>query len=223
MVRQAAAQVGVVTFILVFVLAGYTLLHEGGHALLGLFYGGTVTAFDVSFWDLSAHVGLEGEFTPGQQAIISVAGVGLPYLVCLLLILLSPRELNSVLSWLRLVGFLAVINSLLGWVALPLLSLLTRVAGDDSLNFLQYVPVHPLLVSGAALAFYVAGWLILWRRVGSPRTLIGGLRWQAATLFSPGALASLRVLAATFLVGTALVGGASSYLSATNPLALPPG
>lgn len=30
----------------------YTFFHEGGHALLGVLFGGTLQAFDLNFWKL---------------------------------------------------------------------------------------------------------------------------------------------------------------------------
>ena len=59
-----------VLFVFLFVFFLYTFLHEGGHALAGLFFGQSLTEFDVSFWDFSAHVGMAGgELTQGQRPI----------------------------------------------------------------------------------------------------------------------------------------------------------
>ncbi len=55
-------------FILVFVLFTYTFLHEGGHALAGLFFGQALTEFDVNFLNLSAHVGMAKLITLPRMA-----------------------------------------------------------------------------------------------------------------------------------------------------------
>jgi hypothetical protein len=215
--------VAVLAFVAVFMLAAYTVLHEGGHAILGLLFGGTITAFDVSFWDLTAHVGLEGEFTTAQRALISLAGVGTPLLVWAALLLASPREVNPVLSWLRTVGSLATINTLLAWAVLPLLYMQGQTPGDDSINFLRHTGASPLLVSGVALVVYTGAWALFLVRVGTPRALVANLRREAGEVLSPSSVASLRGLAALGVVGVALAGGTSLYLSSTNPLALPAG
>ena len=50
-------------FVFVFVFFLYTFLHEAGHAMAGWLLGQSLAEFDVSFWDLSAHVGLTGTRT----------------------------------------------------------------------------------------------------------------------------------------------------------------
>lgn len=221
--RMALANGAVLAFVALFVLAAYTVLHEGGHALLGLLFGGTITRFDVSFWDLTANVGLEGEFTAAEQALISVAGVGLPCLVWSAMLLASPREVSPLLSWLRTVGSLAVINSLLAWIVLPLLYLQGHALGDDSINFLRYTNAPPLLASAAALTVYLSAWALFFRRAGSPRALLTNLPREAAYMLAPASVSSLRGLLAVGVVGAALAGATSLYLARTNPLALPPG
>ncbi len=50
----------VILFVTLFVFFLYTFLHEAGHVLAGWLFGQSLTEFDASFWDLSAHVGLTG-------------------------------------------------------------------------------------------------------------------------------------------------------------------
>jgi hypothetical protein len=221
-IAQSIARVAVVAFVALFVLLAYTFFHETGHALVGILFGGTITAFDLSFWDLTAHVGIEGEFTPEQRGITSLAGVGLPFIVWAAIVSFSPRGINPLLSLLRIVGSLAVINSLLAWIVLPLMYTRVPVPGDDSINLLSHTGAHPILVSGTMLTAYIGGWMILFRRLGSPRVLITNLRREMTELLTPGSVASLRALAIVFVLGSALTGGANLYFSTLNPLALPP-
>jgi len=45
------------------VTLAYTTLHEGGHALAGLAFGGRITEFNVNFFNLlHAHVSIAGEY-----------------------------------------------------------------------------------------------------------------------------------------------------------------
>src|SRR5690349_9034665 len=88
---QALYATGIVLLLTLFVLVTYTFLHEGGHAVVGLLMGGTVTAFNLNFLNLSAHVGIEGDFTTFQNCVISLAGVSLPLLIWGVLVSLAPR------------------------------------------------------------------------------------------------------------------------------------
>jgi inner membrane protein involved in colicin E2 resistance len=58
-----ATSVALLVFTLCFVLVVYTVTHEAGHAVVGVLFGQTLTAFKVNFLTLSAHVGLVGELT----------------------------------------------------------------------------------------------------------------------------------------------------------------
>lgn len=54
----------------------YTLLHEGGHALVGIIYGGRIDSFVLGF---NAHVAIrEANFTQIGESLFNSAGVLLP-------------------------------------------------------------------------------------------------------------------------------------------------
>ncbi len=53
---------GFMLLILLGIALAYTVLHEGGHALAGLAFGGTVREIDVNFFNLGAHVNIDGSF-----------------------------------------------------------------------------------------------------------------------------------------------------------------
>lgn len=141
------------------VLASYTFLHEAGHALVGLAFGQTLTAFSTMFWDLSAHVRLVGELTAAQQAIQSAAGVALPLLVWAVLMGLAPRKASFSLELAKLVASMGVVNTLLVWIAIPLLALWGKApANDDVTHFLRASQMPPLLVTAVAVGLYALGW-----------------------------------------------------------------
>ena len=99
----------------------YTTLHEGGHALAGLAFGGKVSDFNVNFFNLSApHVNIDGTFTPSRHAVINVSGAGLPLLVWFLLMLLLPKRSGFVLQWTKIIFTMGTLNTLLAWIILPL-------------------------------------------------------------------------------------------------------
>ncbi len=119
----------------------YAFLHESGHALAGLLFGGSITSFSIDFWDLSAHVGVEGTFSPAQRGLIGVAGAGCPLLIWAAYSRLVRGSTNAVVFWFTTVSSLAVINSLLPWIFLPLPYPAGQRPGDDVINFLNNTAV----------------------------------------------------------------------------------
>ena len=153
-------------FVLLFVFFVYTFLHEGGHALAGVLFGQSLTEFDVNFLALRAHVGLAGgALTPGQQAVQSAAGASLPLIVWVLFISLAPRKGSFTLEILKLVSSMAVINSLLAWIALPVLFLVEKAPPDDVTNFLLSSRMPALLLTLAALILYIGGWRLFLAKI----------------------------------------------------------
>jgi hypothetical protein len=203
----------ILAFLLLLVLLFYTFAHEGGHALLGLLFGGRVTAFSVNFFNLSAHVGLDGEFTTAQNAIISAGGVSLPYLLLLALIFRAPKNADPVLEWFKLLAFMGTVNSLLAWVVIPFLASNGQTIGDDSANFLRYTQFSPWLISGAALLVYLAGWAAYLSRAGGWSGLSNRLRSQAVDLSVPGSRKSFTRL----VLAGAVVGAATLALTLALP------
>ena len=148
-------------FILLFVFFFYTFLHEGGHALAGQLFGQTLTEFDVSFWDFSAQVGMAGgELTPSQLAVQAVAGVSLPLLVWAIFIHIAPRKASFALEALKLISSMAVLNTLLAWIVIPVLYVFGKSPpSDDVTHFLRYSQMVPLLLTLIALVVYTGGWV----------------------------------------------------------------
>src|SRR6185369_16869958 len=101
---QALYATGVVLLLTLFVLVTYTFLHEGGHAIVGLLMGGTITAFNLNFLNLSAHVGIEGDLTTFQNCVISLAGVSFPLLIWAAFLSLAPRRSNLVIDSVKLIS-----------------------------------------------------------------------------------------------------------------------
>ena len=153
-------------FVFIFVFFFYTFLHEAGHALVGSLFGQSLTEFDVSFWDLSAHVGLTGtDLTQTQLALRSAAGALLPLLIWAIFISLVPRKGNFTVEVLKLTSSMVVINILLVWIILPVLFIFARAPSDDVTNFLSYSRMPPLLLSLTALIFYAGGWILFLSKI----------------------------------------------------------
>jgi len=129
----------------------YTLLHEGGHALVAIMYGGKIESFVLGF---DAHITTSGaNFTPLGEALFSAAGVLLPALSLAVALKLYNRNSKSrIYHYLYAVFTIMVISSFLAWVAIPLISVSTEPpAGDDVSKFLKISGLNPLLISLLAL------------------------------------------------------------------------
>lgn len=162
--------IALILFVVLFVFFTYTFLHEGGHALTGVLFSQSLTEFDVSFWDLSAHVGLVGgELTRTQLAVQAVAGTGLPLIVWAVFISLAPRKANFTLEALKLISSMAVVNSLLAWIILPILFFLQKAPPDDVTNFLRHSQMPPLLLTVIALLLYAGGWTLFLSKIDGLR------------------------------------------------------
>jgi hypothetical protein len=159
-----------VLFIFLFVFFTYTFLHEAGHAIIGLAFGQSLTEFNVNFWDFSAHVGMRGEeLTQSQLAIRSVAGASLPLLIWVAFISLVPRNASFILEALKLISSMAVINTLLAWIILPVLFLLGKTPPDDVTNFLRYSQMPPLLLMLTAIILYAGAWILFLSKINGLR------------------------------------------------------
>jgi hypothetical protein len=157
-------------FVILFVFILYTFLHEGGHALVGLLYGQSLTEFNISFWDLSAHVGMAGgELTQSQLAIQSIAGAGLPLLIWTIFIIFVPRKTSFIVESLKLISSMVVVNTLLAWIILPILFLLGKAPSDDVTNFLLYSRMSPLLLAMVAILLYAGGWRLFLSKIAGIR------------------------------------------------------
>lgn len=159
-------KIGLILFVTLFVFFLYTFLHESGHALAGSYFGQSLTQFDVSFWDLSAHVGMVGgDLTDSQLALQALAGASFPLLIWLIFISLVPIKAGFLVETLKLLSSMVVINSLLAWIILPLLFLLGHAPTDDVTNFLGYSEMPPLLLTFTASVLYAGGWILFLSKI----------------------------------------------------------
>lgn len=217
--RHVAAQTGMFLFVFFFVLVIYTFLHEGGHALVGVLSGGRLTSFSINFFNISAHAGIDGDLSVFQRSLISIAGISTPYLIWAIWLLLTPSRTHSLLEALKVVSSLAVINSLLAWIVIPLLYLAGKTPSDDSTTFLTLTQAPPLLIAAGALFFYLAGWFLFRSRLeGGFRGLVQRLRHPADDLFQPENRRTFRQMVAicllfgsTGIALSAIHGGASDH------------
>ncbi len=162
--------IALILFVALFVFFIYTFLHESGHAITGALFGQSLTEFDVSFWDLSAHVGMAGgALTESQLAVQAVAGAGLPLIVWAAFISLVPRKASFMLEALKFISSMAVVNTLLVWIVLPILFMLQSAPPDDVTNFLRHNQMPPLLLTFTASVLYAGGWILFLSKIDGLR------------------------------------------------------
>jgi hypothetical protein len=161
----------ILLFVLLFVLFIYTFLHEAGHAIAGLLFGQSLTEFNVNFWDFSAHVDMSGgELTQSQLAFQAMAGAALPLLVWTIFIRLVPRKASFSLEALKLVSSMAVLNTLLAWIVIPVFYVFgTAPSSDDVTHFLRYSLMPPWPLMFIVLILYICGWALVLSKIDGLR------------------------------------------------------
>jgi hypothetical protein len=206
-----ASQVMVYLYLLLISVVLYTFLHEGGHALVGVFSGGKITGFSINFLDLSAHVDLDGTFGVPQTILLNISGAILPLLVWSIFVLLTPVQVNPNLQLFKFTSGVIPISSLLAWIVIPILVMMGQSPADDSTNFLRNTQLYPPVVSGGALLLMTGGFTIMLKRLGGWQGLVKRLRGDMQNFGSPPArrtlLALTGVLATVVLASIALNGG----------------
>ena len=153
----------------------YALVHEGGHALLAILFGGQVTEFQVNFFVHSPHVSYVGIYDPLQKAIISLAGPVFPLILVWPLTMLMRKTENRLVQG----TILLFLGNLLPTVLLS--AVIALVYGfrviqptEDVAKFLYYSGFNPFVTSGA-LAFLFGVVLIFLLRVGRAKEIAAGV------------------------------------------------
>ncbi len=193
--------IGWILFIMLFVFFLYAFLHEAGHALAGWFYGQSLTEFNVSFWNFEAHVGMVGgELTRSQLAVRSAAGATLPVLFWTIFISVTPRKASFLLETLKLISSMAVVNTLLTWIVLPVLFIFGKAPSDDVSNFLRYSQMPPLLLVLIASSLYIGGWMLFLSKINGLRNEFMMFRTTNPDLLLAGAQQTIPGIASIMTV-----------------------
>ena len=179
----------------------YALVHEGGHALVVLLFGGSVTRFQVNFFTSAPQISYMGINDPMKRALISLGGPVLPLLLILPLTLFMRRTRSAFVQG----SILLFMGSMLPTVLLS--GAMAMAYGFGAVGFTEDIPKF-ILYSGfnpfaVALAFFLllAAILFFLLRVGRAKdvavnvvkTLRGTSDKRASSLLG-------RVLAAALLV-----------------------
>jgi hypothetical protein len=188
------------------VALAYTTLHEGGHALAGLVFGGRISEFDVNFFNLGAHVNIDGGFNRSQSAVINVSGTGLPLLTWLVLILVLPKKGSTLAQWTKFISSAGTLCSLLAWVIIPFLYFKNSApAGDDVTKFIANIGLPPLVVAFSALALFTGGWLLFALHIERMQTALRVLFTSNAKSFPVWRWALVGVVIIAVLAGAGML------------------
>ena len=143
-------------FSCIILLYFYTLLHEGGHALVAVMWGGKVDKFVLG---LNSHVQTSGAtFTILSEALFNSMGMLLP-VIFLIIALFIYKPKTKYTFYHIFYGFLSlsITGSLFAWVLVPFMSLFTLPpVGDDVTKFLNITGLHPLTVMLTALLIIIS-------------------------------------------------------------------
>jgi hypothetical protein len=193
----------ILLFVVLFVLFFYTFLHEAGHAITGLLFGQSLTEFNVNFWDFSAHVDMSGgELTESQAAMQAMAGAGLPLLIWAIFINLVPRKASFILETLKLIASMAVLNTLLAWILIPVLYIFGKApSSDDVTHFLQHSQISPWILMFMALIVYVCGWILFLSKINGLRNEFLLFRTTGRETVSSGLHTILPIMVGTLAAG----------------------
>ncbi|MEM5775326.1 MAG: M50 family metallopeptidase, partial [Anaerolineaceae bacterium] len=181
----------------------YTTLHEGGHALAGLLFEGSIRRINVNFFDLSAHVVLDGPFTRAQDALIAISGWALPVILYLIFLAFTYKRTNPLLMMMRWIAGISLLGSSLPWIVIPVLYRFGNPPNDDVTNFLNLSGLPPLSVSAVFLLLVGAGVWLLIRGRGQIKLYLDWLRSTQPVLQQPAVLRGLAVMG---LISLALIG-----------------
>lgn len=156
MTKAILQVLGLVGFTLGVILL-YVFVHEGGHALLVLFFGGTVTEFEVNFLMSSPHVRYVGTGDPMQRAMISLGGPLLPLVLVVPLTFLLRRTRSIMLQGASLLFLGSLLSTLIVSVAISLNYGFGSVQpNEDVTKFLFYSGFNPFVVAGGFFVLFVA-------------------------------------------------------------------
>lgn len=130
----------------------YTFLHEAGHALVGIAYGGTVESF--VFWNFNAHVRVvNANFTDFGLALYISGGTLLPVAIGMIAICFYKRG-SKPLAY-RLCFSAAVLSlaaTMVIWVVFPIIAMFDALSmGEDVWRFLYVTGYHPLFIALTSL------------------------------------------------------------------------
>ncbi len=190
----------VIVLLVIVILYVYTFLHEGGHALTVLLYGGDINSFVLG---LKAHISYDNaNFTVSGEALNQMAGTALPVLIGMVMFIFYNKKNKAYIYHIGYILTAAMLTgSLLSWVFIPIISLFQMPPqGDDVTKFLNIADVNPIYVSLIAL-LVMSGLVYLILKKG----LFENVKWIYGSIYKPGKVLSKSFICAVVIAACLLM------------------
>jgi hypothetical protein len=132
----------------------YFFLHEAGHAIAVIIFGGKLTGFVVGFWN--SHYNFSGDFSNWQNSIRASAGILFPIPIWAVFLWITPRKCTTFFAGIRYIISLGFLASLLPYIVEPILYQngwrgYNPWGYDDMTAFLNYSGWNGYSVAGIVL------------------------------------------------------------------------
>lgn len=149
-------------FIAFSIFLGYTLIHEGSHAVFAIIFGCKIIAFDINILSGTPHVSYTGDLTAIKSAIISIAGFNVPFIMWLMLLIINRNNKKILVKKILLFSSFGILSTAIINIVLPILFKNGyNVQGEDIVKFIIYTGLNSYLVSLIALMLFILGGYVL--------------------------------------------------------------
>lgn len=188
----------------------YAVIHEGGHALFVLLFGGEVTSFQVNFLIGSPRVSYMGITDPMHRAIISLAGPLFPLLFMIPLTYFLGKTKHVFVQGTLLLSLFSILPTLLTSTIIALVtSFGITLANEDVAKFILYSGIHPLIVTVSFLLLFVVSLMYVLKVGNAKKIFLGVVQELRGTADSTATMRSAKILVLIFLI----VWGGSFFLT----------
>lgn len=151
---------------LMFAMLIYPALHEFGHAVAAVIFGGRVHSIGITAF--RAYARISGTFTPYERAVINVSGFAFPYILWFIFIITVPKECPPLVKGLKLYSSVSVIATTLPWIVIPFIYNMGKVPQtDDVTKFLRNSGASPAIVALVFLLIFTVSVVLFLKKIGN--------------------------------------------------------
>jgi len=163
----------IMLFIAIGILILYTFLHEGGHAIFAVIFGGRLSSFNINFLSGIPSIRYTGDLALWKKAIIALAGPMVPFIIWLMAIMGVKVTNNIIFKKIMLFFSVSILATFFINIILPLLyEAGVNVQGEDIVNFIVYSKINSYLLSVLITILALLGGLLLCKRLDIKKTFI---------------------------------------------------
>lgn len=152
-------------------LSVYIIIHEGGHVLAALLFGGKITSFNINI--LNPGMSYSGNFSGLGYSIIHLSGFGLPFILWFIFISLIPGETDNLIIEYLKVYSAVIIFTIIPGIIIPILDLFGNAPqGDDITKFLNRSGFNSFAVSLVFLALFILSFYIWLKKTNNIKKIL---------------------------------------------------